>query len=545
MYLSVFYKNLLKPAYFLVAIVFLGAILRLWGLGSAEIFHDEGFYAFRSIGYIDYLQNADQTTPMQWFRESILPWWTGLSFHDHPPFFFIIQHLFFVVLGDTLFAARLPSVLAGLGAIVAIYFLARKVFSDERAGLLAALLLAINHVHVWISRSSLMESTLIALIILNVYLFIKFIEDDRHWFWFGVTLGLASLTKYTAVFLLPVYFVYLLFFCRGIFKSWRFYVAASVALALFSPVLVYNFYLWKSVGHFDLQFSYLFRQITPEWRASLGKIQDPFTDIGRNLAAMYSLAFLMTTLGGLIYSVFLWRRERNKYIVFGWLLLVFLTVMLVPMGSAYRFIALYAPVAVFFVVAAILLFYERPIFRYATVFVGIALLIYEAVFMIDGIFITFPDRGIVKLDQYFDAQFGEKRSAALPVSPNPNLNVVIAKYASALTRSATSTMIVYDDNLSLSPKLWLFARRQYYHGITAMDATNFKKMLQSRGLAYFKNYEVYFARATQYTALSPYQVSTDAAEFQKFLDQELNLQPEKVIYGYLNLPMFEVYKFTL
>ena len=53
------YKKLLKPAYLLAAIVIVGAVLRLWGLGSAELFHDEGFYAFRSIGYLDYIQNDD------------------------------------------------------------------------------------------------------------------------------------------------------------------------------------------------------------------------------------------------------------------------------------------------------------------------------------------------------------------------------------------------------------------------------------------------------------------------------------------------------
>lgn len=539
------YKNLLKPAYLLVAIVVLGAVLRLWGLGSAEIFHDEGFYAFRSIGYIDYLQNADQTTPMQWYRASALPWWTSLSFHDHPPLFFMIQRVFFALLGDTLFAARLPSVLAGLVAIIALYFLARKVFKDERAGLLAALLLAINHVHVWISRSSLMESTLIALIILNIYFFIKFTEDQRHWFWFGATLGLAFLTKYTAAFLLPAYFVYLMLSYRGAFKSWRLYAAMGVALVLFSPVLIYNFYLWKSVGHFDLQFSYLFRQTTPEWQASLGKVQDPFSDIGRNLSAMYSLAFMIATLGGLIYSVFLWWRSRNNHIVLGWLLMIFLTAMLIPMGSAYRFIAMYAPIAVFFTVIFILLFYERPIFKHAAVFIGLALLIYEAVFMIDGIFITFPDRGVVKLDQYFDAQLGRRRSSALPVSPNPHLNMVIVKYASLLPPSGVSVMIVYDENLSLSPKLWLFARRTFYHGLTTVGATDFKQMLKTKGLAYFKNYEIYFVRATEYTTLSPYQISTSAAELRNFLDQELHLKPEKVIYGYLDLPMLEVYKFIL
>src|SRR3989338_8199827 len=87
----------------LTTIILLGAILRFWGLGSAEIFHDEGLYAFRSVGYIDYIQNDDQSTPVQWFRDlSTMPWRTKLSFHDHPPLFFLVQHLFFRVFGNSL-----------------------------------------------------------------------------------------------------------------------------------------------------------------------------------------------------------------------------------------------------------------------------------------------------------------------------------------------------------------------------------------------------------------------------------------------------------
>ena len=75
------YAWLVRPKYLLAAAIFAGAILRLWGLGSAEIFHDEGAYAFRAIGYLDFMSNESQTTPVQWFRNEALPWWTHLSMH--------------------------------------------------------------------------------------------------------------------------------------------------------------------------------------------------------------------------------------------------------------------------------------------------------------------------------------------------------------------------------------------------------------------------------------------------------------------------------
>ncbi len=576
-----FLKNLTKPVYFLVAILLVAATFRFYGLGTAEIFHDEGFYAFRSIGYIDYLQNADQTTPVQWFYSSeggssfggknSLPWWTNLSFHDHPPLFFLIQHFSTSIFGDTLFAVRLPSVLAGLFSIWFIYLIVKKISKgNELLGLLAAALLAVNHIHIWISRSSLMESTLIALILLNIYLFLSFLENyKKYWFSFGLTLGLAFLTKYTAAFLVPAYFIFFLIYKRNIFKEKWLYLTASLTTLIFLPVLIYNYKLYALVSHFDLQFAYLFKQVTPEWRVSLGKVIDPFSAFIPNFFSMYSIPFLALAILGIFYAVYRIAlascsdiggvrsglppislqeasasSKPSNFFVFFLLMLISITLMLIPLGSAFRFIALYAPFLIIFIIAC-LNFIKNKYGSFVTGLVISALLIYEIIFSIYGIFITFPDRGIVKLDQYLDQQIGAKASAAIPLTPNPNLNAVITKYSSALAQSTTSLMLIYDENISLSPKLWLFARRLFYHGLTTVTATNFKSMLKSKGQEYFKGYEIYFVRATQYTTLTPALISNDASNLEIFLNQDLKLTPTKIIYGHLNLPMFVVYRFSL
>src|SRR3989344_763280 len=182
-------KYLLNTHILLLAVLLLGFSVRIWGLGSAEIFHDEGLYAFRSIGYLDYVQNIDQTTPIEWFADRELPWWTNLSFHDAPPLFFMVQHIFFRIFGDSLFVARLPSLIAGMFAIWLMFLIARQLFrrydlrtdaeivspkTANYAGLLAALLLAVNHMHVWISRTSILESLLITLMLANIYFFLRF-----------------------------------------------------------------------------------------------------------------------------------------------------------------------------------------------------------------------------------------------------------------------------------------------------------------------------------------------------------------------------------
>jgi len=79
--------------YILAAIIFLAAVLRLWGIGAGDPVGDEVLYAFRAVGLLDYDVAEFQTTPLQWFDGNI-PWWTKLSFHDHPPLVFLIQHFF-------------------------------------------------------------------------------------------------------------------------------------------------------------------------------------------------------------------------------------------------------------------------------------------------------------------------------------------------------------------------------------------------------------------------------------------------------------------
>ena len=113
------------------------------------------------------------------------------------------------------------------------------------------------------------------------------------------------LTKYIAIFLIPTYLVYLLIFRRDLFKNSKIYLALVLAIIIFSPVIVYNIYSYKTFGHFDLQLAYVLKQKTP-WLVSAfgGKTQDPFSKIGENVPGIFSTPFLTMVLIGLIFSNF-------------------------------------------------------------------------------------------------------------------------------------------------------------------------------------------------------------------------------------------------
>lgn len=538
------YKKYLKPVYILSAIIILGSGLRLWGLGSAEIFNDEGAYAFRAIGYLDFLSNEGQTTPVQWFRDGDLPIWTSLSLHDHPPLYFFTTHIFTLFFGDSLLALRLPSAIAGIISIYFIYLLMKKITRREDAGLLAAAILAVNHMHIWLSRSILMESLLILLIFITVYAFILFLEDRRYWIYFGLGLGLVALTKYTGVFMVPAFMIYALIFRRDIFASYHLYAAIGASMILFSPVIAYNIFLYLNVHHFDLQLAYLFGQNTPEWQASFGKMQYPFSAIGRTMLDMYSLLFILLSIIGLVYTTLKCKSEKRYLPLLFVLMAVFTTLVLVATGAAQRFIALYLVSFVGLIVIFAVFIFNKFLNEWWVEAAVAIFLIYELSFAVYGIFFIYPDFGVKKLDAFFDTAFQGKASPNVPESPNPHLDAVIKKYLLRLLPDKKSSIIIYDENLSLPTRLWLFTRRTFYHGVTSMSVRLFNNFTRSRGVDAVNGYDLYFVRATDNTTLNPYFSTADANDFEKFLSSELGLMPTEVITGYSDVEMFRVYKFN-
>lgn len=589
----------------LLAIIVLAFVFRIWGIGNRDFFGDEGVDAFRGVGYVDYLGTSFQTQPIDWYKNSVLPWWTALSFHDFPPLAMAIQHAFFAVFGDSVLVARLPAVILGVLSALLIYLIVRR-FLDENIALLAGFLFSINSVMVWISRTAILEPILLFLILLNIYCFFRFIDDrskttndnpnlsrfyrglsmrseQKNWILFGGTLGLVALTKYTGVFLLPVYLSYFSYKSYWSdkpdktpispikpYKSDKTYwiyllFAFGLALLLFSPVLIYNFYLYSAVGHFDLQFAYLLGQETPEWTGLVGKVQSPFSEILTNLTTgaresdgffssvvSYQIPFLISVVIGFLYFVFRFVKKtgswkEREFTVFLCLYFIFATLLLIKIGSAHRFLTLYGPIFIIFSAVALNWLWiagKQFKFSYFFKFLIIIFLIWEFSYSIGRNFIQIPDYGIAKLDNYLSDEFRNKESAVIPESDNPHLNEIIKKFANdKKSENRELFMIVYNDNVELPILDWIFYRRFFYHSIPALFVENFSKAISIQGEDYFRNFEIYFIQSTEHTLLNQFKKEkTVGLEFEDKL-QKMGYQPVKIIYGHNSLPMFRVYKF--
>ncbi len=526
-----------------MGVLLAAALLRFWGLGSADILHDEGVYGFRAIGYLDFMSNDSQTTPIQWYKAAELPAWTKLSMHDHPPLYFLIGHIFSFIFGNEIWALRLPSAMAGVFSVWLMFRLVGCLARDEYAGLLAALILALNSMHVWISRAVLMESLLVMFLLALFNAWLVFLENKNRWIGLGLMLGLAALTKYTFIFLPATFALYAAIFRRDLFCRRETYLALILALAVFLPVIVYNIFLYGSRGHFDLQWSYLFGQATPEWTASFGKLQEPFSAWWVNMTGMYSIVFMLAAAGALIYTIIRFYLKREAMLLIYPLMLISVTLVLVGIGSAERFISLYlvpaVPAAAVFAIAV----FKRWRGEWVAWAGFAAFFIFELAFTISVIFAAAPDFGILKLDRYLEEVIGGGVGMALPESPNPHLDAVIKNYARRLERNNRRILLIYDENISLSQRLWLFLRRTMYKGITTMNVRFFESGLAKEGASPLAGYELYFVRATDATLLNPYLKTNDAERFERYLRETLGLEPLKIVVGRGGLPMFYVYRF--
>lgn len=236
-----------RRSWLLIAILALAAALRLWGVTRHDVIDDEALMAFRSYGWLD-TWFGSMRSPVDLFTSE--QWWQTLSFHDHPPLHFWVEHLSFRWLGPTVLALRLPFVAAGMLVVILAYVVGRQLF-DHRYGLVAAALAAALNYPVWASRVGFQEGILLVWLFACLALFLRSLKDARWCLAVGPAFGLGVLTKYSVVVMLPVLLGgYLLLYPRVVRQVW-WYAGAVVAVLVMAPVIVYNAMLYRTRGHFD------------------------------------------------------------------------------------------------------------------------------------------------------------------------------------------------------------------------------------------------------------------------------------------------------
>lgn len=227
----------------------------------------------------------------------------ALSYFDHPP---MIGWLLIpsVNISQAEWVLRLPAILLWLLSNAALYHLARKLFPQQAwLGFWTLLLVNSSVMMQLLGLAPLPEAPLILFSLLSVLALLQIRESNswQAWLLLGVWLGLAALSKYTAITLVVSLLLIMLverrFYWLTQLKTWA---AVFITLLLISPVLIWNY------QHDWLSFSYQLEHGTrdPNWQVSRF-----FAGQAAQLVVYGPLLFI----GGLLSLLGLWRfwREPN------------------------------------------------------------------------------------------------------------------------------------------------------------------------------------------------------------------------------------------
>jgi Dolichyl-phosphate-mannose-protein mannosyltransferase len=206
----------------LVAVIALIALLtamRMIYAGVIELRTDEAYY-------------------WTWSKESVL------SFLDHPPMIAWFIRFGTAIFGDTNLGVRFAGVLAMLATQLLLADMVRRVTHDVRAIILALLMPEAAIYYGLLMAKVAPDVALIPFAVAMVWALVRLVESDdaRWWLAAGVFAGLALLSKFTAVMLVPAVLAFMLI------PAWRKrwltspypWGAALIAVLVFSPVLIWN-----------------------------------------------------------------------------------------------------------------------------------------------------------------------------------------------------------------------------------------------------------------------------------------------------------------
>jgi 4-amino-4-deoxy-L-arabinose transferase-like glycosyltransferase len=181
---------------------------------------------------------TDEAYYWTWSKESVL------SFLDHPPMIAWFIRFGTAIFGDTNLGVRFAGIVAMLVTQLLLADIVRRVTHDARAVVIAVLMPEAALYYGLLMAKVAPDVALIPFAVAMVWALIRLDESDdaRWWLAAGVFAGLALLSKFTAVMLLPAVAAFMLV------PEWRKrwltslypWVAALIAIAVFSPALIWN-----------------------------------------------------------------------------------------------------------------------------------------------------------------------------------------------------------------------------------------------------------------------------------------------------------------
>jgi len=164
----------------------------------------------------------------------------------HPPFYYLILHLWTLVLGPGAVSVRLFSVVVGTLSVPLMFLVARRLFGCNVA-VVAALILTLAPFHVYYSQEARMYALATLLALASTYLFFMLLGEQAsrnkrrvYWILYVVITSMAMYTQYYAAFLPAAQTLFLFLRFRRHKDALPRWIAALAALLLvYLPWLLY------------------------------------------------------------------------------------------------------------------------------------------------------------------------------------------------------------------------------------------------------------------------------------------------------------------
>jgi dolichol-phosphate mannosyltransferase len=207
-----------RPWRLAIGLIAYAVVLRLIYAGSVEMMPEEAYYW-------SYSRHLD------------------FGYLDHPPMVAWLIRLGTDLFGQTEFGVRAGALCCGAVTSVFVYKLARNLFGETSA--LTALLLTQTLPYFFLSGFLMTpDAPLAAAWAASLYFLERALigNQSRAWWLAGVSLGIGMISKYSIAILAPVMMAFMVWDpnSRHWLRRKEPYLAALLALALFSPVLVWN-----------------------------------------------------------------------------------------------------------------------------------------------------------------------------------------------------------------------------------------------------------------------------------------------------------------
>jgi uncharacterized membrane protein len=313
-----------KNGVWLAAIFLVALLIRLWHSGAQNFWYDE----------------------LLTLRASSLPWQEMLNFlqsaeSSKPPLYYLLVRVF-MILGDSEWWLRLPSVLAGTMTCIPLYFLGKEI-SGTRLGLSAAAILAVLPLHIYYSQEARMYALWGLTSCLTLLFLVRYLKrtknSDLVWFGFFSTVNCYVFTY--GIFMFGVAGVAALCCYRqiGTRSVLKLAIVSILALTVFLPwLLVILNNVMHGIGAQDgqrhqnglLVFGYTIYSLI--YGFSLGFSPAQLQQNSIAVLREYPLIMLFCTLAALSAAVTFFACLREKYRDFFFLKIVVLALILLIFG---------------------------------------------------------------------------------------------------------------------------------------------------------------------------------------------------------------------